>query len=244
MSAMRVKFKFAADQKRGGGRTKPADSARTEIILSSKRSGAAGTGDYENRETWLSNAVSDLSAAIKAGSGLSVPNVRVSCGFPYGKRGSKKFLGQCWAASSATDNKPQIFISPLIDDTETVLAVLAHELCHAAVGAEKGHDPDFNRAARGVGFHKPFRQIHYGSGLKSTLTHVADKLGPYPHAKLSVEEAEKEGVVSHQGTRLIKLVCPKSGYTVRTTKKWLDAHGPVISPVTKQPMKVVTQATS
>jgi hypothetical protein len=46
------------------------------------------------------------------------------------------------------------------------------------------------------------------------------ELGPYPHAAL------KPGTrIGKQGTRMLKLICPIHGYTLRTTRKWLEELG-------------------
>lgn len=41
---------------------------------------------------------------------------------------------------------------------------------------------------------------------------------------------EQERLNEKQGTRLLKCRCASCGYTVRTTRKWLDLAGPPICP--------------
>jgi hypothetical protein len=49
---------------------------------------------------------------------------------------------------------------------------------------------------------------------------IVAELGPYPHAAL------KPGTrIGKQGTRMLKLICPIHGYTLRTTRKWLEELG-------------------
>lgn len=236
MSAMRLKIKSRA------GSTPRTDKPKLTVSIGKDRGGVAKVvdrGDFSFRETYLDAIAHHELTQLLTSAGLAaVPKVRVSCGFPYGMRGSKKFLGQCWDGKAAKDGRPQIFISPFIDDTKTVLATLLHEMIHATLGTDKGHDGDFSRIARQLGFEKPVRGVVIGPRLDETLDDIIRQRGEYPHAKLEIETAEKEGVVKHDSTRLIKLICPTSGYTARTTKKWLDAHGPLISPVTKKVMKV------
>jgi hypothetical protein len=43
---------------------------------------------------------------------------------------------------------------------------------------------------------------------------VAAIIGPYSHATLY------RSMVKKDGTRMLKVVCPECGYTVRTTAKW------------------------
>ena len=56
-----------------------------------------------------------------------------------------------------------------------------------------------------------------GDELAKDLEKLAVELGPYPHAALSPTAR-----VGKQTTRMLKVVCPTDGYTLRTTKKWAD----------------------
>jgi len=70
------------------------------------------------------------------------------------------------------------------------------------------------------------RSTHAGAALTERLKGIIEHVGPYPHAALSAQLAmgkEDEGDVTSsgpkkQGTRLVKIVCRKCGYTCRTTK--------------------------
>lgn len=233
MSAMRIKLK---------PRSGPSRSGSPQLVVPSRGTSYTSDGGHDeaNREVYLQRAAKKIGAVIETLTGLKVPPVRVSCGFPYGMRGSKKFVGQCWDSTAAKDGKPQVFISPFIDDTTQVLAVLTHELLHAAVGPMEGHGAAFSQAANKVGFLRPWRQVVMGSGMVAGVEDMRRQIGDYPHAKLELEEAEKSGAVKHQNTRMVKLTCPKSGYSCRTTRKWLDLHGAPLSPVTKKVMVEVT----
>jgi hypothetical protein len=109
-----------------------------------------------NREQWLQAAVDKL-RPLFLGHGYTVKEVQVSVGFPSrNPLGlAKRSIGQCWDGSTTADGKPQIFISPLLDDVATdpqgVLATLVHELIHATVGCEAAHGPRFAKAAKKVG---------------------------------------------------------------------------------------------
>ena len=52
------------------------------------------------------------------------------------------------------------------------------------------------------------------------LERIAEDLGPYPHASLVPLTH-----VAKQTTRMKKVVCEESGYTVRMTKKWFEQLG-------------------
>jgi hypothetical protein len=194
-----------------------------------------------NREEYLMKSV-DILRGLWLAKGRAFPDkIRVSCGFPCvggaGSRGSKKILGSCWAASSAADRIPQIFISPMIDDTVTVIGTLAHELVHASAGHDEGHGPLFKEIAYAVGLRGKATSTVPSAELEEFIrSQILQPLGPYPHAKLNLEEAAK--TVRKQTTRMLKCVCRVSGYTVRTTKQWIEKYGPPISPATNAPMEV------
>ena len=75
-----------------------------------------------------------------------------------------------------------------------------------------------------------------GAGRPLSLQHqiergekLAKKLGPFPHAVIKPLHGlggvgpERPPV---QSTRMLKVMCPGCGYTVRATRKWLDIGVP------------------
>lgn len=62
---------------------------------------------------------------------------------------------------------------------------------------------------------------HAGDKLKKALAQIARDLGAYPHAALNPNMRPTK----KQSTRLLKMVCMKDGYTIRTTRKWIDELG-------------------
>lgn len=193
---------------------------------------AADTGDHANRETYLIAATEHLAPLFEK-AGAKLPPVRVSVGWP-GARGGIKRIGSCWKREASRDGSFQIFISPITDDTTTALATLVHELCHACTDCT-GHGADFKALARALGLEGKLTATYAGETLTDRLNAlVVDKLGKYPHSALTPEQSGEK----KQGTRLVKCICAKSGYTIRTTRQWLVTYGPPLSPVTKTPMKV------
>jgi hypothetical protein len=59
--------------------------------------------------------------------------------------------------------------------------------------------------------------------LTERLAEFLQVTGPYPHARLTAADRPTK----KDGTRLLKVVCPECGYTVRVTRKWLDVGLPV-----------------
>ena len=170
------------------------------------------------REAWLLRAAEALSADL-AGVGATVPRVRISVGWPRGAHGRSKAIGQCWSATAVADGAPAIFISPELDDPVRILDVLLHELVHAAhQGA--GHRGAFVKTARAVGLVRPWTATTAGPDLRARLVALADSLGTLDHARVN------DAARPRQGTRMLKVQCPDCGYTVRTTRQWLDVGAP------------------
>jgi hypothetical protein len=105
-----------------------------------------------------------------------------------------------------------------------VLATLLHELIHACDDCESGHKGAFVKAWRALGFDgKPTTsEVKRGSELWKVLCSVASDLGPYPHKGLQPGYR----MTKKQGTRMVKCSCDDCGYTVRTTRKWLEVATP------------------
>lgn len=174
------------------------------------------------REEWLHNAVEKVSALLTERAEVSVPEVRVSTGWPSkgGTSLKKRVIGQCWKSEASEDGVAQIFISPMLDDAPVVLATLVHELIHAVHPTAK-HQGDFIKTAKAVGLVPKWTATGAGEELTALLVVVAEELGPYPHSKITPLMQEKV-----QSTRMLKVVCETCGYTVRTTQKWLDIGMP------------------
>lgn len=185
-----------------------------------------------NREAWLEAAVLAMTAHFSS-RGYDIPDVRVACGFPSrsATSNSKRRIGECWATVAAADRRAQIFISPVLEQTDDVLATLVHEVVHAVVGTEAGHKAPFKKCALAVGLEGKMTSTHAGEALKATFASWLKILGPYPHAGLSVMGRVK------QSTRLVKCECAECGYTVRTTAKWLDSAGAPLCPCNGEPME-------
>ncbi|QDF14226.1 SprT-like protease [Microbacterium phage IAmGroot] len=185
---------------------------------------------YTTREEWLVAAVKAL-APIFAAQGHELPAVRVSVGFAGGPRKKSTVIGQCWHPSTTSDGIGQVFVSPILDDAVRVLDVLAHELVHAInhVQGHSGHGKEFAAIAKPLGLTGRMTATVAGPSLEAELVLIAENLGAYPHAALSAT-SESEDQPKKQGTRMLKVECPESGYTVRMTRKWIDEYGTPVCP--------------
>lgn len=187
---------------------------------------------HETREAWLQALVAQLRPWFEEVN-LTVPAVRVGVGFTSkGARSTR--IGECWSPSASADGVPEVFVHPRLDAPEEVAHVLVHELIHASIGTDKQHGAAFKRPALALGLTGRMTATIPTDGLLDRLRPVLLNLGPYPHGRLSGGRASTG---PKQTTRMLKCECPGCGYTVRTTRKWLDVATPTC-PVDEIPLDV------
>lgn len=191
------------------------------------------TVEIVNREHWLNEAAEEIKPIIEEVTGIQMPPFRISCGWPSkgGLSVKRRTIGQCWDGYVSKSGHAELFISPVIGDELEVAGTIAHELIHANIGTKHGHRAPFVRVMRAIGLTgKPTATVP-GQQFKEFADPILKKLGPYPHAQLVPNPNIKV-----QSTRLLKVVCPKSGYVIRVTRKWLDTTGAPLCPCHKEPM--------
>lgn len=191
----------------------------------------------KTREDWLLSAVELMKSLFKQ-HGYDIPEIRVSCGWPSTKATAAKNrrIGECWSREAATDKTCQIFISPYLIDAgseQGVISTLIHEVCHAVVGVNHKHDKVFGKCARAVGLEGKLTSTIAGKALLEQTKVWLKSLGKYPHARLDSFKSP----VKKQTTRMVKCECDACGYTVRTSRKWIDDAGAPICPCNKRAMK-------
>ena len=208
------------------------------------------SGQGLTREAWLHRAIETFRPRFDE-VGLPLPGkLHVSVGFGYSSRAESKYiLGQCWARRASADGVNHIFLGPQEGDPAAMLVSLLHELIHAADDCASGHKGAFAEAATRLGFDGPMTQTPPGVELAAEVITLAEALGPFPHARLDPAAADAPAPVppgqpggaaapdpggkvhsgpGKQGTRLIKLTAAGCcGYTVRTTRKWVDQGYPL-----------------
>jgi hypothetical protein len=116
---------------------------------------------FETREQWLTAAVEMFRPLFIGRAGAEIPSVvRVSVGFPAGAS-VNRVVGQCLAQKVAKDGNHQVYINPILDEAEKVLACLSHELIHTVV-FEDGHSHKFQKIFKALG--------HEGTALSIGVT--------------------------------------------------------------------------
>ena len=99
--------------------------------------------EHKTREAWLVAALWGFIDQHFTAAGYDVPsNIRCTCGFPSAQATARKHMriGECWAHTQSKDQTFEISISPVIDSPERVLGILIHEVVHATVGLNAGHN--------------------------------------------------------------------------------------------------------
>lgn len=193
-----------------------------------------------NREKWLTLAAENLSNWLVE-VGETRPEVSISVGFPGGRANRNRTVGQCWKRSCSAREVNQIYISPIRgeEDTVAVLATVLHELIHAVDDCESGHRGNFIKIARKIGLVPKWTTSTPGEELKERLEGLAERIGPFPHPTLNVA-ARASDTPKKQGTRMIKVSCPDTGYIARTSRKWLDEYGAPTCPCCHSQMEEKT----
>lgn len=144
------------------------------------------------REAWLLRAARLIHTEILLNRKIQ-GGYCISVGFPKGRHGRGRAVGQCWPPADSADGKAHIFISPDRgpEETEGVLATVLHELVHAEVGCAAKHRGEFIKVARAAGLTKPWTQSNPSEELTACLNTLAEKLGPYPHGALVPKKIAK-----------------------------------------------------
>jgi hypothetical protein len=110
-----------------------------------------------------------------------------------------------------------------VSDPVKVLAIMVHELVHAA--GHWDHKAGFKKVALGLGLEGKMTATVAGEELKQTLEAMIKTLPAYPHGSLNHQDGQTTAP-KKQGTRMLALTCPGCGYKVRTSAKWIEVGVP------------------
>lgn len=99
-----------------------------------------------------------------------------------------------------------------------------HELVHAVDDCQSGHGENFKKIALDVGLKGPMRSAGAGDWLEQDLIRIAEKLGSFPHGRLSLPVRTMQKAPKRPGAK-----CGKCGYEVVMLKRYLHL-GPPLCP--------------
>ena len=174
-----------------------------------------------NRETYLNTFIDTFALNLFEKKGYDLKSkrdkIRVTCSLTN----SKKAIGEHWGGNLSEGGLSEILISPFINRSIQVLGVVVHELVHAMVGNENGHNHVFRKCAIAVGLTGKMTATTESDWLVSELEKWITENGEYPHKKLLEPSNKKK-----QSTRLLKAECPTGGeYKFRITKTIVENYG-------------------
>lgn len=174
----------------------------------------------KTREEWLIAATKELRPLFKKHKHAIPRKIMVGCGWPKG--GKTETIGQCFGKSWTSNGTTHIFISPTQANNVEVLAILVHELIHAAVGCGEGHKGNFKKLALALGLEGKMTHTHVSkkSPLFPTLQKISKSLGKYPHSKMT---PERKGKPSYVWPRLYSRTLPS--YTFQMSPKLIKEYG-------------------
>jgi len=165
-----------------------------------------------NRESWLADFASaakpHITASLSGLGGNEEAVIRLSCGFTP-KTGRKAADAAIVPPSASDDFIAEIFVSPIVDSTESVAKLVLPLL-------QLAHTGNWRSSAPSVA--KPL------DTLPSWAVEILATIGAYPHAALEIAAAPK------QTTRLIKVECLNDGYIARVSRSTLVNLGAPICP--------------
>jgi len=166
------------------------------------------------------------------------PNkVRFSCslmGDASTGMASGNALAHCHYAHATGNNYHEIRMNVTLggrrtkDESSRVADILLHEMIHT-MAIRCGHRGSFALIARTVGLKGALTSTTASDELRDAIwTQVVTRLGKYPHKAVKlIPRGQRK-----KGSRLIKCICPKCEFNLRTTRKWLDkAQGHLYCPM-------------
>lgn len=182
---------------------------------------------YATREEYL-NAFIEKARPQFAKVNAPLPsNVRVAVGFTSrGIKGAR--IGECWSNDASEDGHFEIFIKPTLEGAARICDVLTHELVHAAVGIDAGHNQTFKRVSTSLGLTGKATQTVAGEAWYAWALPIIAELGEMPYGALTGEHSSAR---KKQTTALLKVECPVCGFLARVTKKHISPHAFLNCPV-------------
>lgn len=175
---------------------------------------------YATREEYLNAFIEKARPHFERVNAPLPSNVRVAVGFTSrGMKGTR--IGECWSDDASADGHFEIFIKPTLTDTARICDVLTHELIHAAVGLDAGHNQHFKRVSVSLGLTGKATATVAGHDWYSWALPIISELGEMPYGALTGEHSTAR---KKQETALLKLECPVCGFLARSTKKWISRH--------------------
>ncbi len=110
--------------------------------------------------------------------------ITFAIGFPSTGRRAKA-IGECWDSTASADGTFEILIRPDLTEADgalaqPIVAALAAQLVHAAVGIQGGKGPLYRRVALGIGLTGTMRATEPGPTFVALVAPILEAVGPLP----------------------------------------------------------------
>lgn len=201
------------------------------------------TTKYDTRESWLEAAKTALGGLVSDRTGMGIPAIQISPGWPSKGGPEGRVLGECWNGVFTRSGAYSIFMNPVVAAAEPVriLDIVLHEMLHAVVDEHHGkmckHGREFAEAARAVGLDGAPTATFCteGTGLWAELSAMADALGAYPGDSMEMTAAikralEKGIVIDKRGVVRKDDKKRRSGHWVKFASRTIDGYVVRVSP--------------
>lgn len=175
---------------------------------------------YATREEYLNAFIEKARPQFVKANAPLPSNIRVAVGFTSrGMKGTR--IGECWSNDASADGHFEIFIKPTMEGAAKICDVLTHELIHAAVGLDKGHNMHFKRVSTSLGLIGKATATQAGQDWYAWALPIIRELGDMPYGALSGEHSSAR---KKQTAALLKVECPVCGFLARVTMKHIRPH--------------------
>lgn len=161
-------------------------------------------------EVWLNEAMEYMRPRF-ATLGYVIPPVNISVGFGSSgfRSGSKKrALGWCYARRMSAAWINDIYITPLVEESDVALSVLAHELVHAVDDCASGHGATFKKISKDlkltdcmqVGMHDFRETVDF-------YRRVLAEIGRYPRSGIRYLHSRSPDISYRPSTEIERSIC-------------------------------------
>lgn len=170
------------------------------------------------RGEWLTAVLAGLRQTFAEG-GIRLPAITATTGFAQGSaRGSSKVV-EITSTERAGEISFDLYVSPRIDDSMTVLAGVADAVCRIVTGKLRGSSRAYRDLAKIFGLDVAFKRQNQNLRFRELVGNdILAKLGDYPHSAI----APMKLIQRHSGTglktRLIPATC-LCGFRIYLTRQ-------------------------
>jgi hypothetical protein len=167
-----------------------------------------------DREEWLTRLAREhLWPLIRTRQGAVPQSWRISVKLRRERGKAVPANAARWVEVFSRDQCRHIELSPLLTAYEAT-HILLHELIHASVGIDRGHDKEFRRLARAVGLTGPIRSTAPDKALDQWMRKVLRRMPRYPAQRLYPAGWGPP-------SRMLTMLCPVCSYVIRVARLML-----------------------